>query len=93
MLLAIPSTLAISKAMQLIKGASSKWMSETFPTQEAFQWQEGYAAFSIGVSGIDKTVAYIGNQLEHHKVKTFEEEFISFLECHGVAYDPRYVFD
>lgn len=58
-LLSLPSTLSISKAMQLIKGGSSKWIHDTFPEQPAFSWQEGYGAFSIGISGVDRTIAYI----------------------------------
>jgi REP element-mobilizing transposase RayT len=92
MLVSLPSTLAVAKGVQLIKGGSSKWIHDTFPEQGKFAWQEGYGAFSIGVSGVEETIAYISRQAEHHRVKTFEEEFIAFLERHGIAYDPRYVF-
>ena len=57
-LLSLSSTLAIAKAVQLIKGHSSKWIHEMFPKHRAFEWQEGYGAFSISVSGIDDTIAY-----------------------------------
>jgi REP element-mobilizing transposase RayT len=90
--LSMPATLSISKALQLLKGGSSKWVHETFPEHGDFAWQEGYGAFSIGISQIDATVAYIHNQREHHRVKTFEEEFLEFLEKHGIEYDPRYVW-
>ena len=92
MLLSLPSTLPISKAMQLIKGGSSKWIHDVFPTRRDFAWQEGYGAFSIGISQIDDTKQYIANQHEHHRVKSFEEEFLAFLEKHGIEYDPRYVW-
>src|SRR5438094_5731288 len=52
-LLSLPATMSVSKAMQLLKGNSSKWIHETFPALRSFAWQEGYGAFSIGVSGID----------------------------------------
>ena len=52
LLLSIPSTLSISRCMQLIKGASSKWVHETFPEFRSFEWQAGYGAFSVGVSQI-----------------------------------------
>lgn len=91
LLLSLPSTLAISKAIQLIKGESSKWVHDNFPQHPTFAWQEGYGAFTIGVSQLDVTVAYIGNQKEHHRQKTFEEEFLSFLQKHGIEYDPRSV--
>lgn len=91
-LLSIPATIPVAKAVQLIKGGSSKWIHDTFPRMRAFTWQEGYGAFSIGVSAIEDTVAYINQQENHHKRRTFEEEFVAFLERHGIEYDPRYVW-
>jgi REP element-mobilizing transposase RayT len=93
MLLSVPATMAISKAVQLIKGGSSKWVHDTFPQFHEFGWQEGYGAFSIGISQSDDTVAYIDNQAEHHRRRTFQEEFIAFLEKHGIEYDPDHVWD
>jgi|CXWL01.1.fsa_nt_gi REP element-mobilizing transposase RayT len=91
-LASLPSTLSVAKAIQLLKGGSSKWVHDSFPEARAFAWQEGYGAFSIGISAIHDTIAYIGQQVEHHSTKTFEEEFIAFLERHRIEYDPRYVF-
>jgi REP element-mobilizing transposase RayT len=54
-LLSLSATMSISKAMQLLKGNSSKWIHEMFPWLRSFAWQEGYGAFSIGVSGIEET--------------------------------------
>jgi len=62
LLLSLPSTFAISKAMQLIKGGSSKWIHETFPEHRLFAWQEKYGAFSVSVSHLDKIIAYIKGQ-------------------------------
>jgi len=92
MLLSLPTTLTISKAMQLVKGNSSKWVHDEFPEHHNFAWQEGYGAFSIGVSQIDTTKQYIINQAEHHRTKTFQEEFLAFLKKHEIEYDPRYVW-
>jgi putative transposase len=92
MLLSLPSTLAIAKAIQLVKGNSSKWMHATFSDMSHFAWQEGYGAFSIGISQIETTVTYIQNQQKHHRRKTFQEEFLSFLKTHGIEYDPRFVW-
>jgi putative transposase len=92
LLLSLPSTMAIAKALQLIKGGSSKWIHDEFPAHRNFAWQEGYGAFSIGVAQIDDTVRYIANQAEHHRAKSYEEEFLAFLERHGIDYDPRYVW-
>jgi REP element-mobilizing transposase RayT len=86
-LLSLPSTVAISKAVQLLKGNSSKWIHETFPAQHGFAWQEGYGAFSIGISGVDDTIKYIQSQSEHHRTKLFKEEFVAFLKKHGLEYD------
>ena len=92
LLLSLSSTVPLAKAIQMIKGASSKWVHDTFPKHRLFAWQEGYGAFSIGVSQIDATRAYIRSQPEHHRQATFQEEFISFLKKHGIEYDERYVW-
>jgi putative transposase len=91
-LLSLPSTLDIAKAMQLIKGNSSKWVHDTFPDLRTFSWQEGYGGFSIGVSQINVTVAYIQNQKKHHRQTTFEEEFLKIIQRHGIEYDERFVW-
>ena len=86
-LLSLPTTLSISKAIQLLKGNSSKWIHETFPEHRMFEWPEGYGAFSIGVSGIEATVDYIRRQAEHHNKRSFKEELIEFLKKHNQSYD------
>jgi REP-associated tyrosine transposase len=55
----------------------------------SFQWQEGYGAFSIGVSGVDATVNYIRNQAKHHRTRSFRDEFKRMLRKHGLDYDDR----
>ena len=70
-LLSLPATMSVAKALQLIKGGSSKWIHETFPEKRGFAWQEEYGAFSVSVSQLDKTIAYINNQKTHHRKKTF----------------------
>ena len=86
LLLSLPTTLSVAKAMQLIKGNSSKWLRETFPELRVneFAWQEGFGAFSIGVSGVEDTVRYIRTQEEHHRKKDFREEMQGFLKRHGL---------
>ena len=88
-LLSLPATMAISKAMQLIKGNSSKWIHETFADLRDFAWQEGYGAFSIGVSGIEGTRSYIARQAEHHRKRGFREEMEEFLKKHGMQWSPH----
>jgi putative transposase len=89
MLLTLPSTLSIAKALQLLKGNSSKWLHDTFPALSQFEWQEGYGAFSIGVSGISATRAYIARQPEHHRRVTFRDEVETFLRKHGMTWVER----
>jgi REP element-mobilizing transposase RayT len=88
LLLSLPATLSVSKAMQLLKGNSSKWLRETFPElrSQGFSWQEGFGAFSIGVSGVEDTRHYIQTQEEHHRKKSFREELEVFLKKHGYDY-------
>jgi putative transposase len=86
-LLSLPSTLSLAKAVQLFKGNSSKWIHETFPELRSFEWQEGYGGFSIGVSRIDATADYIRNQAEHHRTRSFHEEFMTMLRKHGFDYE------
>ena len=91
-LLSVPPTLAVAKAIQLIKGASFKWVHDTFRLRRGFAWQKGYGAFSISISHVRKTIAYIKNQEEHHKKRTFMDEFRMILKKHGIKYDERYVW-
>jgi REP element-mobilizing transposase RayT len=93
LLLSLPSTMAIAKAMQLLKGGSSKWVHETFPDQWQFGWQEKYGAFSVSVSQLDPVMAYIANQPEHHRTKSFQEEFLELLKKHRIEFDERYLWD
>ncbi len=92
LLISLPATLSIAKAIQLLKGGSSKWVHDTFPNHNSFKWQEGYGAFSVNISHVDDTTAYIKRQLEHHRKKSFQEEYVSFLKKHEIDYDERYVW-
>jgi len=84
--------MAVSKALQLLKGGSSKWIHETFPEQRLFAWQEEYGAFSVSVSQLDKTIEYIKGQPEHHRRMTFQEEFLALMKKHRIEYDERYLW-
>ena len=92
-LLSLPSTLSIAKALQLIKGGSSKWVHDTFPEHRLFGWQVKYGAFSVSVSQLDKIIEYIRNQEAHHQKMTFQDEFLALLKKHQVAYDERYLWE
>ncbi|MGO8677611.1 MAG: IS200/IS605 family transposase [Limisphaerales bacterium] len=93
MVLTMPSTLSIAKALQLIKGGSSKWVHETFPEHRLFNWQVKYGAFGVSVSLLEKTIRYIKSQEEHHRRVSFQQEFLALLRKHGIQYDERYLWE
>ena len=92
LLLLIPTSMSVAKAVQLIKAGSSKWVHENVKSLRNFAWQEGYGAFSIGVSQVDDVISYIAGQEEHHRIRTFQEEYVGFLKQYKIEYDERYVW-
>jgi REP-associated tyrosine transposase len=90
LLLSLPATVPLAKAIQLLKGGSSKWMNDS--GANGFAWQEGYGAFSVGIAQQAETIAYIQSQPEHHHKRGFEEEFLAFLKKHGIEHDPSHVW-
>ncbi len=90
-LLAVPASVALSKAVQLIKGGSSHWLKDTFPHLAAFAWQDGYGAFTVSGSKLEIIRDYIQRQAEHHRTKTFAEEYRAFLERHRIEFDERFL--
>jgi putative transposase len=89
LLIQIPPSLALAKAVNALKSNSSRWATEEgFP----FAWQQGYAAFSVSTSNVPAVIRYIQNQETHHKKMSFEAEFLALLKKHGVEYDPKFVF-
>ncbi len=87
-LVSLPATISVSKAVQSIKANSSRWIHETFPAMKDFGWQEGYGAFSVSVSQKESTVAYIRSQVDHHRKVDFQQEFRAFLNKHGIEIAP-----
>ena len=81
------------KLLEEVKKQSSKWIKTMGPNYYNFYWQDGYGIFSVNTSQIDRVVDYIKNQKEHHKKKTFQDEFRVFLKKQHVEYDERYVWD
>jgi putative transposase len=92
MLISIPAIIPVAKAVQLIKGGSSKCLHENIGSLRKFAWQEGYGAFSIGASQADEVATYIARQEEHHRVKSFQEEYLSYLKEYRIEYDERYIW-
>src|SRR5687768_8307646 len=93
MLISIGSLDQYSEVIRRIKGGSSTWVNQEKLLKRKFLWQEGYGSFGVSYSQIDEVRKYIQNQKEHHATKTFEQEYIKFLNVHGIPYDERYVFD
>ena len=85
--------MTIAKAVQLIKGGSSKWVHDTFPQHSVFAWQVKYGGFSVSVSQLEKTILYIRHQKLHHRKISFKEEFLALLQKHRIAYDAPYLWD
>jgi REP element-mobilizing transposase RayT len=90
LLLQLPATLALAKAVGLIKANSSRWIGEH---GTRFEWQEGYGAFSVSASKRGTVEQYIATQEKHHQKMTFEREFLGLLKKHQIPFDPKYVFD
>jgi len=83
-------TQSLSDLMQDIKGSSSKWINEKGFVAGKFSWQEGYGAFSYSKSEVPAIIQYIINQTDHHKRKTFSEEYYEMLK--EVDFDDRFIF-
>ena len=84
--------ITLSRLVEEIKRNSSRWIKSLSPHYANFAWQGGYAVFSVSQSVVDKTLAYIKNQKEHHKKISFRDEYIRLLNLYHVEYDERYVF-
>ena len=89
----LPRTTAVCDIVEDVKKHSSRWIKTKGGEFASFAWQSGYGVFSVSLSKVDETRKYIAGQAEHHRVKTFQEEYRMFLEKHGISYDERYVWD
>ena len=86
-------TIAIANLVRDIKANSSKFINEEHFLRGKFAWQDGYGCFTYAHSQLDVVAKYVMNQKEHHKTKTFREEYLSFLEKFAIPYDEKYLFD
>ena len=82
-----------SKIVEEVKKGSSKWIKTKGQAYAEFHWQNGYGAFSVSQSGVNEVIKYIEGQKEHHRHRTFQEEYREFLKRYEVPYDERYVWD
>ena len=88
---------SISEAVRLVKANSSKWINEQEQEQTAgsagrFGWQSGYGAFSVSLSQASAVRDYVRTQEEHHRVRSFREEYVEFLRRHEVAFDEQHLW-
>ena len=83
LLVSLGNEQTIAKIVQLIKGESSFWINRSELVKQKFEWQDEYIALSVSESGIEKVRRYIASQEEHHKTKTFAQEYDDFLKVHG----------
>lgn len=82
----------LSDLIRDIKANSSKWVNEKRLIKGKFEWQRGFGAFTVGASQLPRIVNYIKNQEEHHKGKTFKEEYVAFLRAYDVDFKNEYIF-
>lgn len=89
LLIALPTSLTLAEVVQKLKSNSSRWLAEN---GIKFEWQKGYGAFSVSPSLLTMVQAYIRNQTEHHRNRSFEEEFRALLDKSGIVYDAERLF-
>ena len=89
LLLDLPPTLPLAKALQDLKGNSSHWLNTQ---RRPFAWQQGYGAFAVSESQKQAVIEYIDRQPEHHRKWSFEQEFVTLLRKCGISFDSNFVF-
>jgi len=86
-------TVSISEVVKKIKTSSSQWLKSQPQVTPTFSWQSGYGAFAVSESQTAAVHHYIANQREHHRTKTFQEEYRAFLKTNGISLDEHYLWD
>jgi putative transposase len=89
----LPRTLSQAQMIEQIKKTSSKRIKEVDARYRRFFWQRGYGAFSVSPSQLEGVMQYVDARQEHHRMRTFQEEYRELLRKHGVDFDERYVWD
>mgnify|MGYP006307689323 CR=1 FL=1 len=89
----LPKLITVPKLIEELKRNSSRWIKSKGVSYQRFAWQNGYGAFSVSESQLRIVLQYIQRQKEHHKKRSFQEEFIEILEKHNIEYDPKYIWD
>ena len=93
LIVSLGKMMSTADAMRVIKSNSSGWIHDTFPEMRHFAWQTGYGAFAVSYSNLEQVKCYVAGQQEHHRVRTFKEEFIALLKRHNIEYDERYIWN
>jgi len=89
----LPRTLSQAAMVETLKKTSSKWIKQLDSKYRQFYWQRGYSAFSVSPSQLNAVLEYVESQEEHHRTRSFQEEYHDFLRKYGVEFDERYVWD
>jgi putative transposase len=87
-----PASISPSQIAQFLKGDSSKWVHDEYRGLRDFAWQDGYGAFTVSRSNLPEVIRYIQKQREHHRKRTFQEEYLEFLQANAIQYDERYLW-
>ncbi len=93
LLLDLGRTVPVCSVVEEVKKTSSRWIKTQGAAFDGFAWQSGYGAFAVSESNVPVVRDYIANQAEHHRRKSFQEEYRAFLDKHRIAFDERYVWD
>jgi putative transposase len=91
-LVAAPPKFAPSTIVQILKGDSSRWIHNEFQNMRRFEWQDGYGAFSVSRTDIPGIIHYIKSQPQHHRMKTFQEEYLQYLQRNSIQYNEKYLW-
>jgi REP element-mobilizing transposase RayT len=93
LLITLPKNMTLVDLARITKAKSSRWIKTISSDYCTFAWQDGYGAFSVSPSILEKTVDYIKNQERHHQKKSYQDEYKAFLEAYKIPYDEKYIFN
>ena len=92
-LIGMKPTCCLSDLVREVKKSTNEFINENRFTKSKFNWQSGFGAFSYGHSHLDNVIRYVMNQKEHHRKKTFKEEYITFLREFEIPHEEQYLFE
>lgn len=92
LLVSMSRTSSVADVVRVVKSNTSSWVHNTLG-ETAFQWQNGYGAFAVSYSNLERVKTYLANQHEHHQTRSFQEEYLELLSKHDIQWDERYVWD